>query len=130
MHAVTKQYVDARASGLPLAGANLDSYVATTGDDANDGTAATPFRTIQRAIDAATDYDYDGLYYPIVNVADGSYGEVVTLLSCYNLLGGSYLTIVGNIAAPANVITQSFVQDNANVRVSIDLLLRLCCGIP
>jgi hypothetical protein len=45
--AATKQYVDARASGMRLAGANLNFYVATTGDDANDGTAATPFRTIQ-----------------------------------------------------------------------------------
>jgi hypothetical protein len=67
--AATKQYVDSRASGLPLAGSNLAFYAATTGDDNNPGTAALPFRTIQKLIYAATGYDYQSLYYPTMNVA-------------------------------------------------------------
>lgn len=59
-------------------------FVAPTGDDANGGTRAAPFATVQRAIDAADNAGNGGDVY----VAAGSYGESLTLRSRVSIYGG------------------------------------------
>jgi hypothetical protein len=58
--------------------APLNLYVATTGNDANDGlTVSTAFRTLQKAWNTILyNYDMNG-FLVTVNVADGTYGGVV-----------------------------------------------------
>ncbi|MGH7480996.1 MAG: Ig-like domain-containing protein, partial [Longimicrobiales bacterium] len=57
---------------------------ALTGDDANAGTRAAPFATIQRAIDAAGATGSGGEVY----VAGGSYAESLTLRTGVSIRGG------------------------------------------
>lgn len=64
---------------LEQAGSNLTFYVATTGSDSNPGTAPLPFATIQHALNVCATFDYQNLYFPTVNVADGTYDENVVL---------------------------------------------------
>jgi hypothetical protein len=59
-------------------------FVAPTGDDAFDGTRAAPFKTVQRAIDAADVAGNGGDVY----VAAGTYGESLTLRSRVSIYGG------------------------------------------
>src|ERR1035437_1871555 len=60
--------------GVPTpATSNLTFYVSTSGSDSNDGTSGNPFATIQHAVDVACSYDYQNLYLPTINVADGTY---------------------------------------------------------
>lgn len=61
----------AAGTALSIAAAPADLYVASSGADANDGSAAAPFRTIQRGADAATPG-------ATVHVAPGTYRENVT----------------------------------------------------
>ncbi|MGD8414278.1 MAG: hypothetical protein PVF33_08595, partial [Candidatus Latescibacterota bacterium] len=64
-------------------GAN-DLFVSgSSGSDVNDGSLGAPFKTIQRAIDAA-----EGAGGGTVNVAAGTYAENIELSSGVNLLGG------------------------------------------
>lgn len=77
-------------------------YVATTGDDANDGlTVATPFATIQRAVNVvATTIDAGGRYVTI-QLADGTYTAGVYTRA---LVGATSLGIQGNSVTPGNVV--------------------------
>jgi hypothetical protein len=94
-----------------LATSNLVFYVRTDGSDSNTGlanTAGGAFLTIQHAVDVVCSYDYEGLYYPTINVADGTYDEGVGIritqpLNC----GGDEPTLVGNTTTQANVIIQA-----------------------
>lgn len=90
---------------VPIIG-NRTWYVATTGNDNNPGTAAAPFLTIQHALNVAGQYNYMGLFYPTINVADGTYHQA-TWLAMPALEGISanftgHLT--GNTTTPANCI--------------------------
>lgn len=89
-------------SGRTLLTANLNLYVATTGSDANDGlTAGAPFLTIQKALNVASqDYDLQG-FDIIINIADGSYAENLSLKTT---TGGGKVKFTGNVTTPANVI--------------------------
>lgn len=80
--------------------ANRFYYVATTGNDANDGLAVgTPFLTIQKAVDVVAALDLS-IFEATIQVADGSYiGQVILK----NLISGS-ARLKGNITTPANVI--------------------------
>lgn len=91
-------------TGRELLTADHDLYVATTGDDANDGlTASTPFATIQKAVDVASkNYDLQGFNITI-NVAAGTYAENVNLKS---VEGHGEAIILGDVATPSNVIVQ------------------------
>lgn len=78
---------------------NLTLYVnGTTGNDANDGTATSPFRTVQRAVDIAWSYG-PGPYTVSVNISDGAYGNISTLYRA-----GPSVVLNGNPVTPSNVV--------------------------
>lgn len=104
-------------------------YVATTGNDANPGTLASPFLTIGRAMRQVNMNLRPGVIQ--INVADGVYNN--TRFLCPSLIavtqdatyGQSVLKIVGNAAAPGNVVfnfnASSIVfAQNSNTVLSID----------
>lgn len=82
---------------LPLLTTTLNFWVATTGNDSNPGTAALPFRTIQKVFDFLFPLTAVGPTTVNVQLADGSYGggDLVA-----DGLAGSGLTITltGNAA--------------------------------
>lgn len=84
-------------------------YVATTGNDANDGSIGSPFLTIGRAMRQVNSNIRPGVIQ--INIADGTYNErflVPNLFSVCNDVdyGQSVIKIVGNTATPANVVIQ------------------------
>jgi len=86
--------------------ANLNLYVSTTGNDANDGqSSATAWRTLQHAWNNVVGYiDLNG-HNVIVNVADGTYTQ--GLLAAGAPLGygtGNTVNFVGNVGAPGNCV--------------------------
>jgi hypothetical protein len=78
-------------------------YVSTTGSDTNDGLSASqPFKTIQAAIDAVL--AYKTISNPtVINVAAGTYNEIVSLPDYQIQTGLSFFTIRG--ATTATVVT-------------------------
>lgn len=79
----------------------LNLYVSPTGSDtANNGTAqASPFLTIQKAVNTVyQNYDTQGQTVTI-NVAQGTYGAGATAVG--PVLGNSSIKIVGNTASPS-----------------------------
>lgn len=77
-------------------------YVATTGNDSNDGlTGGTPFLTIQKAISVITGELDIGIYNVTISVADGTYTDTVTLLPW---LGSGSVTLQGNTGTPTNCV--------------------------
>ena len=110
------------ASVRTLLTANLILYVATTGNDNNQGlTPATPFLTIQAAVNAVyRNYDFNG-FAGTVNIANGTY-NVTTGASTWAIsLNGqpvgmnTQLNIVGNTASPGSVVINA---TNGNVFVA------------
>ncbi len=84
--------------------ADLDVFVATTGDDVtNTGlTIGSPFATLQRAVDLVyNNYDMQG-FGATIHVADGTYAAGAVANG--RLVGGGSITIVGNTGTPANVV--------------------------
>lgn len=76
-------------------------FVNTIGSDANSGlTAATPFRTIQKAVDAVAALD-TSIFAAQITVADGTYDEAITLK---DPAGSGACYLLGNSAVPANVV--------------------------
>jgi hypothetical protein len=98
------------ANRKPELTVNTTFYVnTTTGHDTNyDGRSATvsgtagPFKTIQKAIDAAFVYGPSN-YMVNVQISDGSYAESVET----PVIGGPAITITGNVGNPANVLWSS-----------------------
>jgi hypothetical protein len=71
----------------------------TTGDDSNDGSFASPFKTIERAVTELT--KLININYVELNIADGTYED--TYINIHNTVRGN-VTIRGNVLTPANVI--------------------------
>lgn len=92
-------------------------YVASTGSDDNSGLSpASPFATLQKAVDEAHKLDCS-VHHVTVSMANGIYpGGYISR----PLLGGSKLRIIGNETMPANVTLSSplLVIDNALVQIS------------
>ena len=83
-------------------------YVATTGNDSNDGlTVGAPFLTIQKAVDVAASLVLAAGQDITIQVADGTYtlNARVVLPSTQGV--GNNIYIQGNVATPANVVFQS-----------------------
>jgi hypothetical protein len=76
-------------------------YVATTGNDANDGrSSGSPFLTIQRAVDVVCSIDF-GLYQVTIQLADGTYTAGAVLKP---FIGALKPIIQGNVTTPENVV--------------------------
>jgi hypothetical protein len=88
------------AAGRELLTGNRTYYVATTGNDSNDGlTAGTPFLTIQKAFDTIVQkLDVAG-YTVIIQVSNGTYTAGVSLGAWS---GGGAITFQGNTSTPAS----------------------------
>jgi len=84
-------------------------YVATTGDDGNDGLAVgTPFLTIQHAIDIASTLIDARNYTVTIQVADGTYNSAAINLK--EVLGAKSVILQGNVTTPDNVIVNRSVS--------------------
>lgn len=105
-------------------------YVSPAGNDGNDGALATPYGTIQRALDEAAKLDL-GIYDVDIWLADGTY-------TTGGRLGGrppgtGRIRIRGNAASPGNVIVSTisqscFVTEDGAVLDIRDLELRTTTG--
>lgn len=88
------------SQATPLLAAPMTYYVATTGNDSNDGlTALTPFLTIQKAIDTVINFNLNG-YSVTVNVANGTYPPV----DLKRLNGSGMVNIIGNTTTSTSCI--------------------------
>ncbi|MCL4712261.1 MAG: hypothetical protein KJZ73_13555, partial [Pseudorhodoplanes sp.] len=104
--------------GRELLTASRTYYVRTDGSDANNGLANSSggaFLTIQKAIDVAAALDLS-IHDVTIQVGNGTYTQPLTLKST---AGAGKVTIVGDAAAPSNVVisttsasavTQEFVR--------------------
>ena len=93
------------AKRIPLS-ANITIYVATTGNDSNDGLAVgTPKLTIQSAYDLlANKYDLRG-FTATIQIADGTYGAGLNATTpLIGSSGSDGVIITGNTGTPANVL--------------------------
>jgi hypothetical protein len=96
---------------------NVDLYVSITGSDSNDGSLANPFATIQHALTIAAQFDYQGLYFPTINVEAGTFNQanIVHLSEIRNSAGAPSATIASNGAIfGANVSTTIIRDSNFN----------------
>lgn len=90
------------SGGTPATG-NITLYVATTGSDSNPCSSGAKCLTLQHAVNVASGYNYQNLYAPTINVADGTYGSTQVLLpALVNCPAGGI--IVGNTTTWANVV--------------------------
>lgn len=89
-------------SGLIPATSNMTFAFATTGSDANPCTTGSPCLTPQHVVNLANSYDWNNLYFPTINGADGSYLNANTILpALFNCPNGG--VIIGNTTTPTNV---------------------------
>ena len=106
-------------------------YVATTGSDANPGTEAQPFRTIQQALNLAqpgqTVIVMPGTYQPATFVRSGSTNAAITLIapSGATLVGadgtGTGLTVPGL----HDIVIDGFDISNFETGISLDTVYNL-----
>jgi len=90
-----------KPAGREILTANRTYYVATTGNDSNDGLAVgTPFLTIQKAVDIVCGTLDLNIYQATIQVADGAYTDAVVLAPW---LGKLAPIVNGNTGTPANV---------------------------
>lgn len=87
-------------------------HVATTGNDSNDGSIATPFLTIQKALTTATNGD-------VIKVAAGTYNEGLITQSTIALQGGytsDFLDVNRNIFTQKTIVraVSTIILNDAN----------------
>lgn len=78
---------------------NINFYVSTTGSDSNPGTQAQPFATIQHALVVSSYYNYQGLYFPTINVGPGT----------FSILSSIVLTVLRSSVQGSSVGTQAII---------------------
>jgi len=95
-------------------------YVATTGDDGNDGLAVgTPFLTIQKALDVVSTNIDSASFNITIQIADGTYTCPAAGFVVKDINGTGTLLLLGNRTTPANVILQTDVSTTDKlIRVS------------
>ena len=101
-------YRQSSSSAYVYLTSNLTLYVATTGSDSNTGfSVATPFLTLQKAVNVAFGYNLNG-YTITIQAADGTYtGGVVISRPIVN----GFLQLQGDITTPANCIISTTSAD-------------------
>jgi hypothetical protein len=88
---------------------------ASTGNNNNDGrTVTTPFATIQAAVEAVAKIDCGG-FNVVIEVADGTYAETVSLRNTVGVASNTSLTIRGNTTTPANCTVRGFSASSLQV---------------
>lgn len=94
--------------------ANATYYVnAATGSDSNDGlSSGSPFLTIQKAVDTVATFDGVGLYSGTIEVAAGTYAEVVLLRT----LVGYTSVIINGAAAATTIITGGMIEGASSLQ--------------
>jgi hypothetical protein len=100
--------------------ADTTFYVATTGNDANDGlTAGTPWATLQHAADVlATSYDFNGKQVTI-QLADGNYAAAATFIGPFAGIKGKAILINGNAITPTNVVVQNTISASYSAPIQV-----------
>ncbi len=116
----------AGGGGIPstLISSDTDYYIATTGDDANDGSIGSPWATLYQAFVFLADKTIATDAIVTINVADGTY----TMATALNIsqANGDRVSIIGNPTTEANVIldftsnTNGIVLANNNALGSIN----------
>lgn len=97
--------------------ADLNLYVATTGNDGNDGlTPSTPFQTLQKAADTIQNYALNG-HNVNVNVTAGTFVNGVTFKNSPN--GTIVMQVYGGGTVTINVPNSNCVNASANSAVSV-----------
>lgn len=92
---------DLSAFRLRLTG-NANYYVATTGNDSNNGSIGSPWLTIQHAVSVIQNaVDLSGFTINI-NVADGTYTGGVQIIGPFT--GSGVVNLIGNTTTPANCV--------------------------
>lgn len=87
-----------------VATSNLSFFVATTGSDSNPGTSLQPFATVQHAVNVAAQYDYQGSFFPTINLAAGTYA-LSTIITLPQLNRASQNGLIkGDHVTPGNVV--------------------------
>ncbi len=92
------------AQGTITATGNLTFYVDPAGSDSNPGTIGSPFLTIQHALNVTAQYNYQGLYFPKINLNAGTYTEAIILPPLFNLAQTQRGYLVGDNTTPGNVV--------------------------
>jgi len=83
-------------------------YVATTGDDGNDGlTVGAAFLTLQKALDVVSTNIDSASFDVTIQLADGTYTCPAGGFVVKGINGTGYLAVVGNETTPSNVILQT-----------------------
>jgi hypothetical protein len=109
---------------LEVLSANRTYYVRTDGSDSNTGlanTAGAAFLTIQKAVDTVAGLVI-GAYAVTIQVADGTYTGAVAVTGPW--FGSGTVSLVGNVATPANCIVSTTsshgitVQSGGRLKVS------------
>ena len=98
-----RQLGERTISAREILTANRTYYVATTGNDGNDGkTAASPFLTLQKGYDTITDsLDLAGKT-ATVSVANGTYGAGISFTKPWT--GGGSVSIDGDLTVPRRTL--------------------------
>jgi len=93
--------VDANWEVVASASSVSGVWVATTGNDANPGTEASPFLTLQKAVDTIHPFLGSTDSICTITVADGIYANTNVVIPD-NATG--YLILLGDAATPSNVV--------------------------
>lgn len=108
-------YMTQVAPGRVRLGANTTVYVATGGNDSNNGLAVgTPWLTIAKAIAFAQQSVDLNSFILTVQLADGTYTVGVDLQGI-TFVGGGSVTVKGNTGTPANVVLSTTSANAVNV---------------
>lgn len=96
---------------VPIISANTTFFVRTDGSDSNTGlvnSAAGAFLTIQKAVNVVSGSFLLTGVSVVIQVADGTYNEAVTLKKINGAVGAANsVTIQGNTTTPANVLVSN-----------------------
>jgi hypothetical protein len=93
------------SSGLTLANANQTWQISSSGSDSSPCTVSLPCATLPHVLALAAGFNWNNLYFPTINISNGTYtGVQAALPALLNLKALSCGTIVGNAGSPSSVV--------------------------